>query len=162
RTPGIDKELVRKELTTSPIYEELLTSAGGRTTALQVNLKRDERHQQLLGRRESLREQAGLAPLSAIDQQELVLVEQEYREYSAAVNDRRSALVDTVRQVIEKYRADAQVYLGGVPMIAADMINFVKSDLVVFGFSIILFIIFRKRVNFLRYSISSISIFGKS
>ena len=64
RTPNIDKELVRKEFKNSPIYQDLLTSADGRTTALQLNIKRDQRYQQLLMLREDLREQSKLTALT--------------------------------------------------------------------------------------------------
>src|SRR5690606_39987636 len=49
--------------------------------------------------------------------------------------------VDTVRQVMDKYRDDAQLFLGGVSMITSDMITYIKNDLVVFGIAILLFIV---------------------
>lgn len=55
RNPQIDKALVRKELSTSPLYKNLLTSTDNKTTALQVNLERDERYIELLEHRENLR-----------------------------------------------------------------------------------------------------------
>ncbi|WP_101757632.1 RND family transporter [Oceanicoccus sp. KOV_DT_Chl] len=150
RTPGIDKELVLAELTHSPIYENLLTSADGQTTALQVNLQRDEKYQALLVRRESLREREAQKLLSNVEQAQLVEVEQQFREYAASVNQKQSQLVDAVRGILIPYREDAQVFLGGVPMIAADMISFVKSDLVVFGTGIIVFIIITLSIIFRR------------
>ncbi len=150
RTPGIDMELVRWELANSPMYKNLLTSTDGQTTALQVNLPRDERYQRLLATREQLREQSAVSELSVDQQQQLESVEAEFREYSLLVNDRQSQLVDNVRSVIAPYRDDATVFLGGVPMIAADMISFVKSDLVIFGSGIIIFIILTMSVIFRR------------
>ncbi|MEH6910965.1 MAG: MMPL family transporter [Oceanicoccus sp.] len=141
RTPGIDKKLVLKELTTSPIYKSLLTSADGKTTALQVNLQRDERYNELLTQRENLRELQSAGSLSSLQLNELAELEVEFREYANVFNERQNKLVDDTRDVIAKYRGDAVVFLGGVPMIAADMISFVKSDLVVFGAGIAGFII---------------------
>ena len=40
------------------------------------------------------------------------------------------------------------MFLGGVPMIATDMISFVKSDLMVFGIGIVIFIIVTMSVIF--------------
>lgn len=150
RTPGIDKDLVREELKSSPIYKELLTSLDGRTTALQVNLVRDEQYQSLLSERESLRKLNREGEMSAEQQRELANLELEVREYVLLATDRQSELVDQVRGIIANYRGDATVYLGGVPMIAADMISFVKSDLVVFGSGIIAFIILTMAVIFRR------------
>ena len=141
RTPGIDKALVLEELTNSPIYKNLLTSADGKTTALQVNLQRDERYNELLARREVLRELQVAGNLSPLQLTELAGLERDFREYAAAFNERQNKLVDNTREVIAKYRGDAVVFLGGVPMIAADMIRFVKSDLVVFGAGIAGFIV---------------------
>lgn len=148
RTPGIDKELVREELKSSPIYKELLTSLDGRTTALQVNLVRDEKYQSLLANRENLRKLNNDGQLSAEQQRELADLEVEVRQYVLIATDRQGQLVDHVRGIIANYRDDATVYLGGVPMIAADMISFVKSDLVVFGSGIIVFIILTMAVIF--------------
>jgi len=148
RTPGIDKALVLKELTTSPIYKNLLTSADGKTTALQVNLQRDEHYNELLTRRESLRELQSAGSLSSLQLKELAGLEVDFRKYANVFNERQSKLVDDARDVIAKYRGDAVVFLGGVPMIAADMISFVKSDLVVFGAGIAGFIVLMMSIIF--------------
>lgn len=42
-------------------------------------------------------------------------------------------MIDTVREILDGYRDDARIHLGGVPMIAADMIDFVRSDITIFG-----------------------------
>ena len=152
RTSGIDKALVKAEFTNSPIYRELLTSVDGQTTGIQVNIKRDEQYQQILLKREGLREQAAKETLSAEKKLQLAEIEKEIRRYAVAANERQSLMVDRVRAVIGPYRSDAQVFLGGVPMIAADMISFVKSDLVVFGSGIIIFIIMTMGVIFRRGS----------
>ncbi|MGK0500130.1 MAG: putative RND superfamily exporter protein, partial [Oceanicoccus sp.] len=152
RTEGIDKELVRAELTSSPIYRELIVSADAKTTSLQVNLQRNETYIDLLSQRETLRELESSGQLSAAQEQQLLSVEKEFRQYSLAASDRQSALVDSVRAIIETYRGDAEVYLGGVPMIAADMVSFVKSDLVVFGSGIIAFIVVTLSIIFRRLS----------
>jgi uncharacterized protein len=150
RTPGIDKELVRDELKNSPLYRSLLTSPDGKTTAIQVNLQRDAKYYDLLYEREDLREQQQSGALTADQQQQLKAVELRFREYSAAFNEKQNNMVDTVRVILKDYRDDAQVYLGGVPMIAADMVSFVKSDLVVFGAGILSFIILTLAIIFRR------------
>ncbi|MFT5693535.1 MAG: putative RND superfamily exporter protein, partial [Oceanicoccus sp.] len=141
RTPGIDKKLVLDELTNSPIYRNLLMGSDARTTAIQINLARDQRYLELLGKRESLRELAATSKLSVELQDELDTTEEMFRDYAAVFNERQNQLVEVVRGIIGPYRSEGQLFLGGVPMIAADMINFVKNDLAIFGSGIVLFII---------------------
>ena len=46
-----------------------------------------------------------------------------------------------IRQVIQSYEDVGKIYLGGIPMIADDMMTFIKSDIIVFGIGVLLFII---------------------
>ncbi|WP_206045383.1 efflux RND transporter permease subunit [Oceanicoccus sagamiensis] len=148
RNPAIDKALVRKELAQSPIYKNLLTSSDGQTTALQVNLVRDEKYYALQALRDQLREQQADKGSNPALEAELDEVIQQLRDHTVKANDKQSILVDKARAVIENYRDNATLFLGGVPMIATDMINFVKSDLVVFGIGIVTFIIVTMSVIF--------------
>ena len=138
---GIDRELVRREFASSPIYRELLVSPDGRTTAIQINLQRDERYFGLLQRRESLRALAEQRRLTGEERAELRLTEREFKDYTGEFNTRRSALVAQLRQIVDNYRDRGRLFLGGVPMIAADMLSFVKSDLLTFGSGILVFVV---------------------
>lgn len=151
KTPGIDKELVRAELQNSPLYKSLLTSPDGQTTAIQVNLERDAQFYTLLYEREALRDRQREAELSREEHHQLKAVEEQFRDYSIEFNERQSHLVDEVRAILDQHRDNARLFLGGVPMIAADMVSFVKSDLVVFGSGIIIFIICTLAVIFRRF-----------
>jgi predicted RND superfamily exporter protein len=141
RTPGIDIEQVKRELASSPIYKSLLTSVDGTTTAIQVNLKRDERYYQLLNERDALRAKAANNELSGAEHDELATLEKTFADYTSEAHERQADLVAKARDIVKDYRGDATVFLGGVPMIAVDMIDFVKSDLRVFGTGILLFIV---------------------
>jgi len=55
-TPGVDKKMALKEFTESPIYRKLLASIDGKTTAVLVKYKRDEKYSSLLEKRTELRE----------------------------------------------------------------------------------------------------------
>ena len=46
---------------------------------------------------------------------------------------------------------DAALYLGGVPMIVTDSIDFIRSDLVVFGTAVLVFVIIWFRWTFPRF-----------
>ena len=150
--PGLDLDLdlVLQELTTSPIYADLLVSRGGLVSAIQINLKYDEFYYDLLGTRESLRIKRNREGLSVDEQRELSEVEAAFKAHSAVALERDSLLVEHVRVIAARYTDHAKLFVGGVPMIAADMVSFVRSDLVVFGSAILgimllaLAIIFRR------------------
>ena len=131
--PGIDRELVLKELTSSPIYADLLASRDGNLTAVQINLKRDEFYYDLLASRESLRIKRDREGLTAGEQKELAEVEAAFKAHTAVALDAQSQMVDRVRDIAARYRSHADIFVGGVPMIAADMVSFIGRDLVVFG-----------------------------
>jgi predicted RND superfamily exporter protein len=149
-TPGLDLDMVMREFTTSPIYADLLVSRDGEVSAVQINLLRDERYFELLEQREALRSKRNRETLSAKEAEQLATVEAAFKAQSAIVLARDEQLVEHVRAIAERYRGDARLFVGGVPMITADMVSYVASDLVVFGSSIlgimmvILVIIFRR------------------
>ncbi len=139
--PGIDRELVREEFRTSPIYHKLLVSEDGRTAALQVNLQRDQHYHGLLEQREALRALRSERGLEQLERVQLRLVEKEFKAYSSAFNERQGALVQQVRKIVDKYRDRAGLFVGGVPMITADMVSFVQNDLITFGAGILVFVV---------------------
>jgi hypothetical protein len=137
----VDLALAAKEFLHSPIYQGLLTNADNSITALQLNLERDETYFQLLDKRDALRDKQRDGDLEANQKSELRAAEQQFKDYKLTVNQQQEQLVEQVRAVLENHRGDARIYLGGVPMIAVDLITFVKSDLVVFGTGSLLFIV---------------------
>lgn len=147
---GLDRDLALKEFTTSPLYSNLLVSSDGEVTAVQINLERDEKYFELLQRREALREKRDSEGLSQAEAAELEQVQAAFKERSAQMLERQAALVESVRDISDGYREHANLFVGGIPMIAADMVRFVRSDLVFFGSAIlgvmvvILALIFRR------------------
>ncbi|MBD2858858.1 MMPL family transporter [Spongiibacter sp. KMU-158] len=139
RDPKIDRELALKEFTSSPIYRQLLTSIDGKTTVLQVNLQRDEKYFELMNIRNDLRDAARMGDIES--ELKLHAAEKAFADYTAEAHERSEELVASARGIIEEYRGDAQLFLGGVPMITVDMIDFVKGDLKLFGTGILLFIV---------------------
>jgi hypothetical protein len=59
-----------------------------------------------------------------------------------------SNLVKEIRDILELYKSDATLYLGGPAMITSDMMDYIRSDLVIFGsavalvFAIMLYLFF--------------------
>jgi len=138
RDPEVDRELALKELITSPIYRNLLVSETGDLTAVQVSLKPDELAESLLDEREALRAEEREVALDTEKAERLAQVEADYDLALARIGADRDRMVSAVRDVAERFRPYAKIFVGGVPMIAADMMAFVRSDLVTFGTAILL------------------------
>ncbi|TNE89384.1 MAG: RND family transporter [Gammaproteobacteria bacterium] len=136
-----DTELARQEFRNSPLYKNLLTSPDENSTVLQINLVRDTKFYQLLDNRDQLRAKRRSQGLSAEENQRLARAEQLFRAYSVQANDRQRELIAQIRTILDQHRDQATIFLGGVPMIAVDMIAFIESDLLTFGSAIVLFII---------------------
>ena len=65
----------------------------------------------------------------------------EYEDYKNLYNVRNHQNITEIRDVISKYGENAKIHLGGIPMIADDMMSFIKSDIIVFGIGVFIFII---------------------
>ena len=140
-TPGIDKDLVRKEFKESPIYKKLLVSEDGDTTAILVNLRRDEKYFSLLRERNDLKEKQWSTGLSLEEKLQLAKVSREFKEYLAYYIEYQGDHVKVVREILDKKKDKADIFLGGMPMITTDIIDFIRSDLSVFGVGVLLFMI---------------------
>ena len=147
---AVDRQLARKEFQNSPIYRNLLVSPDLRTTALQVNLPDDALFKELLERRDELRHQAGSSGLSAVEHAELSEVQARFKTHRDAMRLSQHHNIEQVRAVMARHRGSAELFLGGVSMIADDLITFIKNDLKVFGLCVlgllamILWLIFRQ------------------
>ena len=140
-TPGVDRELARKELLESPVYQNNLISQDGRTTALQVLFKEDATYNAMLNKRDRLREKEAESGLTAEEAAALQSVEQTFHQYHAIVIAAENKDTEVVRGILDKYRDNAQLYLGGARMIVADMIGFIEHDITVFGAGILVFLL---------------------
>ena len=141
KSPETDIELARHEFVSSPLYRNLVISPDGQTTALQVNFNRDETYYQLLNQRDRLREMRLITDLSDREAGELHRLSSKFNDYRAGMLEQQDRDIATVRSLMDKHRGNATLYLGGVPMIVADSIMFIRHDLVTFGASVLCFII---------------------
>ncbi|MFT6102198.1 MAG: putative RND superfamily exporter protein [Candidatus Endobugula sp.] len=141
RDEGVDRELAKQEFSHSPIYKGMLLGPDGKTTAILLNLAIDEKFIRLVRERDALRLQRSTQGLSSAESRRLEKVTQDFLVYSTAATEKSHQRVQEVRKVVENYKADAQIFLGGVSMITADMVRFIRSDIMVFGIGILVFII---------------------
>ena len=138
---GVDRQAAKQEFLNSPIYKDVLLSADGQTTGVLATLALDKQYLDLVTSRDALRlvrDTQGLTPEQDIELQTLSQQFLDYRTAKAAVDHQRVA---EVRKLMDSYRDRATIFLGGPDMITADMVDFIKSDLIIFGSGILLFII---------------------
>src|SRR5690554_610259 len=132
-------EMAREEFRTSPIYRDLLTNQEQTVTALQVNLVLDNKLDSLRKQRQELLQ---FKERTAEQTQQLQRLNQRYDVEKEQRKALEKQVVADVRQVLATYRSkENAIFLGGIPMIVSDMLDFVRSDMVVFGSAVIVFII---------------------
>jgi len=137
-----DLALAREEIINSPIFRNALVSPDGETASLLVSFSIDETLQTLVNRRTELRNLARRGEINADDALELSEVEADFDEYSVVAADRQHQIIETIRNTLDNYRDGAQIYLGGAPMIADDLVTFVQGDLSTFSLAVVALIIF--------------------
>ena len=136
--PDIDISLAKKEILESPIFKNLIVSEDGQLTSLIVNLKRDEQFVELLRKRNDLRAKE---KLKIEEEKELKKILVEYDKRKGNLKKINHQNIVAIREIIKEFSDTGEIHLGGVPMIADDLIEFIKSDLVNFGVGVFLFII---------------------
>jgi len=139
--PGVDFEKAKKEILESPIYKELVLSPDGRTANLVIYLKEDRYFSELSRKRNQLLSKERSGTLTDKEESQLEQYTAEYDEYRSIYNKRQHQDIKRIRSIIEPYKKHAEIHLGGVPMVADDMITFIKNDLVVFGIGVFIFIV---------------------
>jgi len=114
---NVDTERGFKEILNSPVFRNFVISEDGKTSGVIVYIKKDE--------------------LKNIESKS----EKEIEIYKDNLKKKNHENITQIREVIKSYEDIGKIYLGGIPMIADDMMSFIKSDIVVFGLGVILFII---------------------
>jgi len=150
QSPQTYIDLARQEFISSPLYRNLVISPDGQTTALQVNFKRDETYYRLLNQRDRLREIKLTTGLPKKETDELERISRKFNAYRASMLEQQDRDIAIVRSLMDKHRSNAALYLGGVPMIVADSIDYIRHDLVTFGAGVLCFIIFILAIAFHR------------
>ncbi len=139
--PEIDRKRGFEEILNSPIYKNYVISEDGKTSGIVVYLKRDERLKEYIKVKEKYfiqQNEGGLSKKEKISYKNFL---KEYEKYKNLYNTRNHQNINEIRDVINKYGENAKIHLGGIPMIADDMMSFIKSDIIVFGIGVFLFIV---------------------
>ena len=152
-TEGIDLKLAKDEIINNPIYKDLIISADGSITAMQVVLRGNDEYDLLVNKRyEILDTLSTKEPITKEVRLSLVKELQLINQRISSLNDNESKfnsnLVQEIRNILGFYKNEATLYLGGPAMITSDMMDYIKSDLVVFGsavalvFAVMLYVFF--------------------
>ena len=114
---GVDTERGFKEILNSPVFRNFVISEDGKTSGVIVYIKKDE--------------------LKNIESKS----EKEIEIYKETLKKKNHENITQIREIIKSYEDVGKIYLGGIPMIADDMMSFIKSDIIIFGLGVLLFII---------------------
>jgi len=140
-SPQIDLAAAREELTQSPVFSNALVSPDGQTSALLVSFYLDDTYHALLQEREDLRRKGVQEGLTDEEAQRLAEVTRAFDAYSNEAAELRSADIARIRSILASHKEGVTLYLGGAPMIADDLVTFVRADLTSFSIGVFLFIV---------------------
>lgn len=135
--PDTDLALAQRELINSPLYRDRLVGASGDTTAIQINLLRDEEYIRLHKSRDKLRAKRLDQPLTPTEEWELERITDAFRKLNAKRTADEKLDIAEIRHIMDPFRSEAELHLGGAPMIISDMMDFVRYDVRVFGLSLL-------------------------
>jgi len=114
----VDRERGFKEILDSPVFRNFVISEDGRTSGIIVNLKKNKELKDIKNKSR-----------------------EEIEKYRDEIKKQNHKNILEIREVIKSYEDIGKIYLGGIPMIADDMMTFIKSDVIVFGLGVLIFII---------------------
>jgi uncharacterized protein len=140
-SPGVDRNLARHELANSPIYRNLVVSPDLKTTAIQVNFKLEKKYNDLVQHRDRMEDKAATKGLSNLESIEYKAILSEIEDLKKTSDAHRHQDIVSVREIMSRHQKDAKLFLGGVSMIADDLIRFVRNDLKIFGTGVFVFLI---------------------
>ena len=114
----VDRERGFSEILNSPVFRNFVISEDGKTSGIIVNIKQNKKLEDIENKSR-----------------------EEIENYKDQIKKQNHQNILEIRQVIQSYGDVGKIYLGGIPMIADDMMTFIKSDIIVFGIGVLLFII---------------------
>ena len=141
-TPTLsDKDIniskAKLEFAKSPIYSGNLISKDLKTTAIALNLKQDEKFNELLNERNLLSQKESNGTITQAEKEKFKALLAEFKAYRDELRKSDHKNLETIKAAIAKFNANDELFLGGANMIADDMIGFIKSDLLVYGLSVL-------------------------
>lgn len=143
------KEAIKAEFLSSPFYKNSLVSSDFKTTALLLTLEPNSRYNEFIASITALENTLKNAENNATAKTLLKEQKAAFKAYRDELRIAEHEQIAQIRQVIAKYNqnsqtripyqaSSSQLFLGGINMIADDMIAFVRSDLATYGLATLL------------------------
>jgi predicted RND superfamily exporter protein len=140
------------EIINSPIYKDFVISKDGKTSGIIVYIKKDNKLSELVKTKNDYLERKAKGQLTSNEKNAYKSFLKEYDTYRKSYNNKNHQNINEIRKIIKDHpspgkvkKATSDIYpiihLGGIPMIADDMMTFIKNDIVVFGAGVFLFIV---------------------
>ena len=148
RDTDVDLRKAREELVGSPIFSKLVISADGAVTALRLNVRPAPEFEKLQSERRRLSMAIREGDSSTVTAVRFRQVSTAYQQVKDQTDRANHEMILNIRKTLEAHQALGRLMLGGVTMIADDMITFIKSDLVNFGAGVLVFLIVMLAVIF--------------
>ncbi|PDH20007.1 MAG: hypothetical protein CNC06_01930 [Pelagibacterales bacterium MED-G40] len=139
--PDIDKKRGFEEILNSPIYKDYVISQDGKTSGIVVYIKEDKKLKEYIKIKNDYFNRMLDKELGDKEKGKYKIFLKEYEKYKNVYNKKNHQNINEIREVINKYGENAKIHLGGIPMIADDMMSYIKNDIVVFGIGVFLFIV---------------------
>jgi uncharacterized protein len=114
----VDKKRGFTEILNSPVFRNFIISEDGNTSGILVNIKKNKELDNINNKNKD-----------------------EIEKYKDIIKKKNHENILEIRDIIKSYEDIGKIYLGGIPMIADDMMSFIKSDIIVFGLGVLVFII---------------------
>ena len=116
KSEGINRQEGFNEILNSPVFRNFVISEDGKTSGIIVYLKEKAKEPIFKNKKEK-------------------------EIYKDKLKEKNRQNIIEIREVIKSYSDNAKIHLGGIPMIADDMMTFIKSDIIFFGLGVFTFII---------------------
>jgi predicted RND superfamily exporter protein len=140
-TPGIEINRALNELKNSPVYKKLIINEDATTFGIVVYIKDNKEYLSALKTNKNFLDKQQNNKFSEKDLKDFEAHNKILEKLKKEHNKNLEFYNIEIRSHISKYKNIADINLSGIPMIADDLISFVKKDITVFGSGVFIFII---------------------
>ena len=137
----IDRKRGFEEIINSPVFKEFVISEDGKTTGIIVNLKSNEKLREFIEKKDYFYNKSIAESLNPEEKKNYSKFLNDFEIYKDSLKKQNHENILEIRNIIKNHQSSAKIHLGGIPMIADDMMTFIKNDIIVFGAGVFLFIV---------------------
>ncbi len=127
---------LKAAFTDHPIYQDLLLNEDQSATALQVYFRGDPELQRLDAQINALSASYQAGTSTPAEAAKLAQLKAQADPLERALTETREREIETIRGIISSSDDDATIHMGGVHVLAYQLIQIISNDLVVFGTAI--------------------------